>query len=297
MKKILYSVGLIFFMIVSSAGCIKIEDSTPQPSPGLEISYLAGEMPLNYSEVVSINFSAVKAILENKSWIVDAVEAGFQSKSVSCWFYIMNASSPHWPPEYSFIISASSQNNTTSAKLEFRRVPPYQYSPNETYETDLLKQKVNEITRICNLTSDLGKSDVEVVYEQIGRKWWVDVSWVTITIPLNYNEVASIDSTIVKPIFENKSYVFRNLTDENGIVYTAEIPNKYDPYRPLFYFWISTSENNFASLKFKRAPPYQYSPNETYEINLIKEKAAEVTQICNLTLNWTGVEFNIAYSD
>jgi hypothetical protein len=131
----------------------------------------------------------------------------------------------------------------------------------------------------------------------------VNIRAVVGEMPLNYSEVVLINATFVKPIFENKSYVFENGISKNesveSVLYWIYLPNIHDPYRHEFNFRIYKilyNNTTSAKLDFRRAPPSD-SPNETYEINLLKQKTIEVAEICNLTLDWNKSKINVIYED
>jgi hypothetical protein len=123
-------------------------------------------------------------------------------------------------------------------------------------------------------------------------------------VSLNITEVKQINFSIVEPLIEEEGYEAKNVSSQNAgylLFYDIHTPlnTSFHPYVYKFVIQIKTwIENNteFATYDV-RYSPYSNASLLENEKQYLKDKANEVAQICNLTLNWTNVKFVVSYSD
>lgn len=123
-------------------------------------------------------------------------------------------------------------------------------------------------------------------------------------VSLNIIEVKQINFSIVEPLIEEKGYEAKNVSSQNAgylLFYDIYTPlnTSFHPYVYKLAIQIKTwTENNkeFATYDV-RYSPYSNASLLEKEKQYLKDRANEVAQICNLTLNWTNVQFVVSYSD
>ncbi len=124
------------------------------------------------------------------------------------------------------------------------------------------------------------------------------------SVSLNYTEVASVNYTKAENDLEALGY---NITTHlSSDIHDYFIGNSYNPrVFPHVGFSVSarTLDNGTKSAEFSIGyhPLFNESCPDATNVELAKqhtiEKANEIAQICNLTLNWDNAKWTVNYAD